>query len=453
MQHHILTQNEKRRLSLPLWMLLCFSAFCAWQMGFIYFTGTALVIHDRTPLPINADNMTVIIAVAYVLSIILMSALPQWVIRLQRICIVATLLMVVGLFLPLEDDTLRLLVYGQCFFCCVMIGFETFTIVNYFTEDSAIRHLTAAYGAAFLVIAAVQNDFFPVGYPLFRMVTVLLLLMLLLFFFRMPAGRDACSQYVTKRDSITAPRKLLLGTFFLVFVSALMAVSGPSVAGEAAHGVFICYAADAAASFLMYALYKKAAVHPFRCVSAFLSMGCVGFLLMYVSAYIPALSVPACALIGVGMFPCQMLPLYNLVLMKSYPSRWFAPLTIALALVAVLVQSSLVEAFRNTSYLLCLVYTVIMVILSVIYLQTAPYFFRRANTSEKEAHAEHPLLATLTKREREVLELIGGGYSNRDIAQMLYISEHTVNDYTKKIYRKLEVHSRHAAARIINRSK
>ena len=67
------------------------------------------------------------------------------------------------------------------------------------------------------------------------------------------------------------------------------------------------------------------------------------------------------------------------------------------------------------------------------------------------AVSEDPLLSQLTARELEVLELICGGYSNRDIAKILVISEHTVNDYTKKIYRMLDVHSRHAAAQIINR--
>ena len=65
----------------------------------------------------------------------------------------------------------------------------------------------------------------------------------------------------------------------------------------------------------------------------------------------------------------------------------------------------------------------------------------------------NPLLETLTKREKEVLELIGQGYANSDIAKILVISDHTVNDYTKKIYKKLNVHSRHAAAKIINTSK
>ncbi len=57
----------------------------------------------------------------------------------------------------------------------------------------------------------------------------------------------------------------------------------------------------------------------------------------------------------------------------------------------------------------------------------------------------------LTKGEFEVLKLIAQGYRNSDIAKELYISEHTVNDYTKKIYRKLNVHNRHAAAQILLR--
>ena len=38
----------------------------------------------------------------------------------------------------------------------------------------------------------------------------------------------------------------------------------------------------------------------------------------------------------------------------------------------------------------------------------------------------------LTKREMEVLELIAQGFTNAIIAKTLYISEHTVNDFTKK---------------------
>ena len=51
-------------------------------------------------------------------------------------------------------------------------------------------------------------------------------------------------------------------------------------------------------------------------------------------------------------------------------------------------------------------------------------------------------LAVLTPKEREVAEFICMGYTNADIAKLLFISEHTVKDHTKKIYPKLGVHSR-----------
>ncbi len=71
-------------------------------------------------------------------------------------------------------------------------------------------------------------------------------------------------------------------------------------------------------------------------------------------------------------------------------------------------------------------------------------------TAETETRPVSPL-SLLTKGELEVLKLIARGYSNADIAKAMFISEHTVNDYTKKIYRKLDVHNRHAAAQIFLR--
>jgi DNA-binding NarL/FixJ family response regulator len=48
----------------------------------------------------------------------------------------------------------------------------------------------------------------------------------------------------------------------------------------------------------------------------------------------------------------------------------------------------------------------------------------------------------LTPREREVLELLGRGLSNRLIAQELHISEHTVKFHISSLYAKLEVSNR-----------
>ena len=54
-------------------------------------------------------------------------------------------------------------------------------------------------------------------------------------------------------------------------------------------------------------------------------------------------------------------------------------------------------------------------------------------------------LAALTEREREVLELLGQGLSNREMAEALVISENTVKRHLKAIFAKLEVNNRAAA--------
>ena len=52
----------------------------------------------------------------------------------------------------------------------------------------------------------------------------------------------------------------------------------------------------------------------------------------------------------------------------------------------------------------------------------------------------------LTQREVEVLQLLAGGMSNRDIAQSLFLSVRTVEAHLRSLYRKLAVSSRTEAA-------
>ncbi|OLP18243.1 DNA-binding response regulator [Leptolyngbya sp. 'hensonii'] len=53
-----------------------------------------------------------------------------------------------------------------------------------------------------------------------------------------------------------------------------------------------------------------------------------------------------------------------------------------------------------------------------------------------------PELAQLTPRELEVLHLIGQGYSNREIAQTLYITERTVKNHVSSILSRLHLRDR-----------
>jgi len=48
----------------------------------------------------------------------------------------------------------------------------------------------------------------------------------------------------------------------------------------------------------------------------------------------------------------------------------------------------------------------------------------------------------LSEREREVLAHMATGATNREIADHLYLSPHTVKEYTSALYRKLEVRNR-----------
>lgn len=63
-------------------------------------------------------------------------------------------------------------------------------------------------------------------------------------------------------------------------------------------------------------------------------------------------------------------------------------------------------------------------------------FFRPAEASD----------TPLTPRERDVLQLIGKGYSNAEVAELLGISANTAAGYVKEIYRKLGIRSRAEAA-------
>jgi DNA-binding CsgD family transcriptional regulator len=78
----------------------------------------------------------------------------------------------------------------------------------------------------------------------------------------------------------------------------------------------------------------------------------------------------------------------------------------------------------------------------------------RALVTVLELEPEQPrfsaaALNALTAREAEVALLGTDGLADREIADRLYLSHHTVSQYVKRIYRKLDVDSRVALTRLL----
>jgi two-component system, NarL family, nitrate/nitrite response regulator NarL len=81
----------------------------------------------------------------------------------------------------------------------------------------------------------------------------------------------------------------------------------------------------------------------------------------------------------------------------------------------------------------------------------ATLLIEMTGSGRRETPALNPL-DELTEREHEVLELVAGGLSNKEIGQQLYLSEKTVKHHMTNILGKLQVRNRVEAAMLTQRS-
>ena len=78
--------------------------------------------------------------------------------------------------------------------------------------------------------------------------------------------------------------------------------------------------------------------------------------------------------------------------------------------------------------------------------RAAAHLLRVFREDVTEAHTQGSVEANrLTERERDILGLFSRGLSYKETARVLGLSQHTVNDYVKSIYAKLDVHSKSEA--------
>ena len=71
--------------------------------------------------------------------------------------------------------------------------------------------------------------------------------------------------------------------------------------------------------------------------------------------------------------------------------------------------------------------------------------FRRVIEETRQNNQSLSELSALTEREREVLNLLAQGLTNKEIAEKLFITTNTVKRHLKAVFEKLDVHTRSAA--------
>jgi len=489
--HPLLIENEKKRLTLRLPMLLCFAMFLAWQMGVVYFSGENFVLDSKAPLPINADTTNILAVAGFILSILVMIFLQRFIVWAERIAGTIALVSALTLFLPLEPETLAAFFYIQYFCGVVMTGFETAIIVNLFKEKTAALYLTLIYALPTLLVGLLHNDVYKVTFTQFRLYTVIALVLMLVFFFKLPV--KSWPHYVKKSDKLVMPKSLFTGTIIFVGFSSLLSMFGCTIAESVTHGVFVFYCTAAVFGITVWLLWKRFGIVPLRTASALLALCALGFVVAMVSLYIPALSLAACALLGAGAACCWLNPFFGLLIAKNYPSRFISPAIIGSAFLAVLVHTALLEAMRDNLTMLYAVYLVIAVALTILYLMLEPYLgysFRNRTfqdiigvvaddkeqlTESKEkrppllipkdkvkpvAPEEVPLherrmknlvsrsVEPLTRREYQVTDGVMRGLRRAEIAKELVIEPSTVTQYLVSIYEKFGIHSRQELFRL-----
>lgn len=81
------------------------------------------------------------------------------------------------------------------------------------------------------------------------------------------------------------------------------------------------------------------------------------------------------------------------------------------------------------------------------------YFHQPSNLPVRVMNRELGSESKLTKKEREILDLLSEGYVQKKVAQKLNISYHTVRTHSKNIYRKLNARSSLEAIAVYRRLK
>jgi DNA-binding CsgD family transcriptional regulator len=476
----ILVENEKKRLNIRLPLLICFAMFNAWKMGMVYFSGQALSVDGMTPLPVDVENLAILLAAGFILSILVMFFILRATVWMERITCAVALVSMLLLFLPFPPVVLAQALYVNFFCCYFMYGFEIAIIVGLFTKKTAAVHMTVAYGISALLVAALHNGFIDLSFEYFRLFVIVSCALQLLFYFKIPGS--SFPRYLKKTDNLVMPKRFF--AFMLVWVAMACSVIlfGTAVAETVKHGVAVLYLTAAVSGLVIFLLWRRFGISPLSACSVFTAMGALGFVTAICSLFFPALALASCAFFGMAWICCWMGPLIAGVLYaKLYPSRFVFTAIIGTIMGMILIHTMLLDSMRGNMIVLYIVYSVIAVIMVGLFLVLKPfldYSFRGTPLISDERSAEliekakakaknNRTLGSeqsnlrfgaeskyeitenqeqiaddeLTEREQQIAQELMSGLDYKEIAEKLYISPHTVNSHKKSIYSKKGVHN------------
>ena len=187
-----------------------------------------------------------------------------------------------------------------------------------------------------------------------------------------------------------------------------------------------------------------------------MGLSALGFLLIPVSQYFPAIGTLPAVLAAAGMAMLSLYALMGIAIMNRYPSRTITPVIVFLAFLTVLIHTAMLEAFRDSETLLCILYFSIAVAVALLYFVLQPHLIYAFHTHPKEtvemaAETSPSTVADaldensfdrLSPQELRLAELILQGYTNSEIAEEMNLTIGTVKGYRKNLYSKLQIHSK-----------
>ncbi|MDO5569073.1 MAG: LuxR C-terminal-related transcriptional regulator [bacterium] len=436
---------KNNKLDVKTYVLAFIETFSVWQMGIIYYSSKTLTINNSNPLPVVLDNSIFLVITGYILGILFIYLFPKKTVFVGRLLMFISLIASIILFFNIPSLLFKILYYVLTFNCVFFISINTSLLINLYSLKSALMDAIVGAIITGIMIAICQNNIIPFNFIMFNTISSICLLLITFALFKLPIKMNTI--FLSKSDKLKIPPKQnIIGLIIIQIICCLSTLFTATLSESIGGGISMSYLGLFISGLICYILYKNDKLNPFKVCKYYFGICSIGFVLFLIPNNIT--NYISLFLQGFGLFNILVAPFLISHLFAKYPSKLIAPITVIICLLTVIINSLLVESFRLSSTFLYLIYSILSIINVVIYLMIEPNLELQSlcNSNKNKLLKK---ITKLSKREIEVTELLINGYSNKEIASKLNISNYTVNDHIKNIYKKYDVHSRMELAIII----